>query len=89
MKVIGSHSILSLILFLAAGALIGGILGHLLSEVSLAGIMPYLTAPYELFNLQDFHLNLFIMDIHFGIRLAPNLISILGILIAAWIYSWF
>lgn len=89
MRIIGSHGILSLILFLAAGALIGAILGHLLEQVSLAGIMPYLTVPFELFNLQDLHLNLFIMDIHFGIRLAPNLISLIGILVAAWIYRWF
>lgn len=75
--------------FLAAGALIGGILGQLLGQASLAGIMPYITKPFEIFNFQDIYLNLAIMEIHFGIRFAPNLISILGILIAAWIYSRF
>ncbi len=89
MRVSRPHGILSLILFLAAGALIGGILGHLLGQVSLAGIMPYLTEPFEIFSFQDVYLNLFIMEIHFGIRFAPNLISIIGILIAGWIYSWF
>lgn len=66
-----------------------GILGQLLGQASLAGIMPYITKPFEIFNFQDIYLNLAIMEIHFGIRFAPNLISILGILIAAWIYSRF
>lgn len=29
------------------------------------------------------------MQIHFGIRFAPNLISILGILVAWWLYEKF
>lgn len=89
MRVSRPHGVLSLILFLAVGALIGGILGQLLGQASLAGIMPYITKPFEIFNFQDIYLNLAIMEIHFGIRFAPNLISILGILIAAWIYSRF
>lgn len=83
------HGILSLLLFLAAGALIGAIIGHLLGSVSLAGIMPYLTQTYEIFNFEDIYLNLAIIEIHFGIRFAPNLISILGILVAAWLYNRF
>lgn len=89
MRIADSHSVLSLILFLAAGALIGGILGELLSQVSLAGIMPYLTEPFELFSFDDLYLNLAIMEIHFGMTFAPNLISILGILVAAWLYHHF
>ena len=80
---------MSLLLFLAAGALIGAIIGHLLSQASLAGIMPYLTQTYEIFNFQDIYLNLAILELHFGVRFAPNLISILGILVAAWIYHRF
>lgn len=86
---IGGHGFLSLLLFLAAGALIGAIIGHLLSQASLAGIMPYLTQTYEIFNFHDIYLNLAILELHFGIRFAPNLISILGILVAAWIYHRF
>lgn len=81
-----SHSFWMLLLFLAAGALLGGILGQLLNQISLAGIMPYLTETYEIFDFQNIHLNLAVIEIDFGIRFAPNLISILGILLAAWIF---
>ncbi len=76
-------------LFLAAGALIGGILGQLMSGANLVGLMPFLTDTYEIFDIEKISLNLGIMQIHFGIRFAPNLISILGILVAAWLYKKF
>ncbi len=82
-----SKGFFSFLLFLAAGALIGGILGQLLGSGDFAGLMPFFTETYEIFNLKDISLNLGIMQIHFGIRFAPNLISILGILIAAWLYE--
>lgn len=77
------------LLFLAAGALIGGILGQLMGSADFVGLMPYLTQTFEIFNLQDIFLNLGIIQFHFGIRFAPNLISIVGILIAAWLYEKF
>lgn len=77
------------LLFLAAGALIGGILGQLMGSADFVGLMPYLTQTFEIFNLQDIFLNLGILQFHFGIRFAPNLISIVGILIAAWLYEKF
>ncbi len=86
---IGGHNLFSLLLFLACGALIGGIIGEVLSRVSLSGVMPYLTQTYEIFNLKDIYLNLAIIELNFGIRFAPNLISIIGILIAAWLYKRF
>ena len=75
-----SKGFFSLLLFLAAGALIGGILGQVLGSANLVGLMPFLTETYEIFHIQNIALNLGIMQIHFGIRFAPNLISILGIL---------
>lgn len=85
----GRHGMLSLILFLVAGALIAAIIGQLLSQMSLAGIMPYFTETFEVFNFKDIYLNLAIIEIHLGLRFAPNLISILGILIAAWLWKRF
>lgn len=81
-----SKGFLTLVLFLVAGALIGGILGQLMSGVNLVGLMPYFTQTYEIFDIKDILINLGILQFHFGLRFAPNLISILGILIAAWIY---
>ena len=51
--------------------------------------MPYLTITYEIFDVKDIYINLAIIEINFGIRFAPNLISIFGILLAAWIYKKF
>lgn len=86
---VGKNSVFGLILFLVCGALLGGILGQILSQISLSGIMPYLTKTYEIFDVKDIYLNLAIIEINFGIRFAPNLISIFGILLAAWIYKKF
>ena len=77
------------LLFLVCGALIGGIIGQVLSQVSLSGMIPYLTKTYEIFDFKDIYLNLAVIDVHFGIRFAPNLISIFGILLAAWVYKRF
>lgn len=44
---------------------------------------------YEIFDFKDIYLNLAVIDVHFGIRFAPNLISIFGILLAAWVYKRF
>ena len=38
-----SKGFFSLLLFLAAGALIGGILGQVLGSANLVGLMPFLT----------------------------------------------
>ena len=86
MRFKGSNGFGMLVLFLIAGALIGGILGQILGSVSLSGVMPYLTQTYEIFNFRNIHLNLAILQLDFGLRFAPNLISIIGILIAAWIF---
>ena len=48
--------------------------------------MPMLSQHYEIFNIQNVDLNLYIMQINFGIRFAPNLLSILGIFVALFIY---
>ncbi len=84
-----SKGFLPFLLFIAAGALIGGMIGQLLGSGDFAGLMPYLTQTFEIFHLKDISFNLGIMEFHFGIRFAPNLISILGILIAVWLYKKF
>lgn len=81
--------IIFFVTLLVCGALIGGIIGQVLSQVSLSGMIPYLTKTYEIFDFKDIYLNLAVIDVHFGIRFAPNLISIFGILLAAWVYKRF
>ncbi len=82
----GARGIFMLILFLFVGAILGGVLGEVLSSVSLAGIMPFLVRQYVLLDIANVHLNLFILEIDFGIRFAPNLLSVLGIILAAWLF---
>lgn len=82
----GARGIWMLILFLFVGALLGGLLGEVLDSVSLAGIMPFLVKRYVLLNVEDIRLNLFVLEFHFGILFAPNLLSAIGILLAAWLF---
>lgn len=90
MKPIASHSWLSLFIFLIAGGILGGIVGEALYAVpALQGMMPALTQHYEILNIQQMHLNLYLMELQFGIHLAPNILSIVGILLAAVLFRRF
>ena len=90
MKTLGSYSWLSLLIFLIAGGILGGIVGETLYAVpALQGVMPALTQHYEILNIQQMHFNLYIMELQFGIHLAPNLLSIIGILLAAVLFRHF
>ena len=69
----GSKGFLTLVLFLVAGALLGSMLGSFLETENLTGILAYLCKTYEVFNL----------------NIAPNLMSIIGLCIAAWLFNRF
>ena len=80
MKTPGSHSLLFFFIFL----IVGGIVGEALYAVpALKGILPALTQHYEILNIQNIHLNLYLMELQFGIYLAPNMLSIIGVILAA------
>ena len=71
------------ILFVVIGAILGGILGQLLSGVdALSGIMPYLVNTFPVFETPAFTINLYVIQLTLGLAFAPNLMSILGIVIA-------
>ena len=81
MKTPGSHSLLFFFIFLIVGGILGGIVGEALYAVpALKGILPALTQHYE---IQNIHLNLYLMELQFGIHLAPNMLSIIGVILAA------
>ena len=82
----GSRGFWVLLLFLVLGAILGGILGQMLKQASLSGMVPYLTQTYEIFDLQNIHLDLAVVQLDLGVRFAPNLISIIGIIAAGWIF---
>ena len=71
------------ILFAAIGAILGGILGQLLANVeALSGLMPYLVTTYPVFDTTPVTINLYVIRLTLGLAFAPNIMSILGIVLA-------
>ncbi len=87
MRALGAHGVLLLVLFIVVGGILGGIFGELLSEMNFGNIVPILSQHFEIFNVQNIDLNLYVMQIKFGLRFAPNLLSIIGIVVAFLIYQ--
>lgn len=82
MKGAAGRSFGTLALFLVLGAVLGGILGELIAGTSLGGITPYLVKTFPVFDLPPITVNLYIVKFIFGLSLHPNLISLLGVIIA-------
>ena len=79
----GGHGYGMAILFVVIGAILGGILGQLLTGVeALSGVMPYLVNTFPVFDTSAFTINLYVIQLTLGLAFAPNLMSILGIVIA-------
>lgn len=79
-----------LLLFLLTGALLGGLLGEVLAgSPALAEIAPYLVKKYTIFEMAPASINLFVAQIKLGLVLQPNLISVLGIIIALFLFRRF
>ena len=79
-----------LVLFLITGAVLGGILGELIAGSSaLAGLAPYLTKYYTILDVPPVALNLYVVKFVIGFALHPNLISILGIVVALILFRFF
>jgi hypothetical protein len=74
------------ILFVIIGAILGGILGEVLKNVpSLAGVMPFLvTSP--VFDMAPVTINLYVVKLTVGLAFMPNLMSMLGIILAIVLY---
>lgn len=75
------------ILFVLIGAIFGGILGEVLKNVpSLVGIMPFLVTTYPIFDMTPVTINLYVMKLTLGVAFMPNLMSMLGIILAIVLY---
>ena len=78
-----THGFWIFLLFMLTGALLGGLLGEIIAETpSLAGIAPYLVKKHLIFDMAPVNINLFVIQIKLGFILQPNLISVLGMIIA-------
>lgn len=89
MKGGNSGSFGMLALFLILGAVLGGILGELISGWSLGGITPFLVKTFPIFDLPPITINLYIIKLIVGLSLHPNLISILGVVAAYFVFRRF
>jgi hypothetical protein len=74
-------------LFLVLGAIIGGIIGELISGFPLGGLTVYLVKTYPVFDLPPVTINLYVIKFVFGLSFHPNLISLIG-MIAAYFLVW-
>ena len=78
------------LLFLVTGAIIGGILGELISSSTMfTGMAPYLVKSYPILDIPPMTLNLYVIRLVVGFGFYPNLVSILGIVIAGFLYRRF
>lgn len=79
-----------LALFLVTGAIVGGILGELLaSSAALSGLAPYLTKSYTIIDVPPVAINLYVIKLIIGFALHPNLISVLGVIVAVILFRSF
>lgn len=82
-----SKGIILFAVFLIVGGILGGIIGDVFADVPMLGnVMPLLSHHYEIFNIQHVNINLYVMEIQFGIHVAPNILSIIGIVLALFIF---
>ena len=77
-----------LLLYLIIGAVLGGILGELISSVdALANWSPYIVKTFLVLDVPPVSVNLYVVRIMLGFAFQPNLISILGMIAALLLYK--
>lgn len=74
-------------LYVIIGAILGGLLGELMKMADIfSGVVPYLVTTYPVFNIAPFTVNLYVLQFTIGLGFAPNLMSILGIVLAVFLF---
>ena len=82
-----SKSYGNLALYVVIGAILGGLLGELLSGVdALSSLMPYLKNPYPVIDVVPSVIDIYVISLTVGFSFSPNLMSIIGVVIAVWIF---
>ena len=75
------------VLYLMVGAVIGGVLGELLRGVdALQSLVPYLVSTYPILDIAPFTLNLYVVSLTLGFSLSLNIMSIIGLLVAMYVF---
>lgn len=76
----------ALFLFVVTGAIVGGMLGEALQASQFFGeSTKFLIQRYEVFSVPPATLDFYVMKISAGFDFRPNLVSILGMIIAVFI----
>ena len=79
-----------LVLFIITGAVLGGIIGEIIATSTiLTGVAPYLVKTFLIFDLPPITINLYVIKLVLGFALQPNLVSILGIVVAILLFRRF
>lgn len=76
-----------LLIVLMVGAIIGGLTAELLSRIeALAGIVPYLYIGYSVVSISPITVDLFVIKLTFAGSFSPNIMSIIGVVLAFILY---
>ena len=73
--------------FIMTGAVLGGLLGEVLRGVeALSSIAPLLADTHAAFVLPPVQLDLFAISLSFGFSFTPNIMSLIGVIVALILY---
>ena len=88
MRAVKSKRYGMLLLFLIIGAVFGGIIGEFISSAdSLGTWSPYLVKTFLILDVPPVSINLYVVRFMLGFALQPNLISILGMIAAFFLFK--
>ena len=75
-------------LFMATGAIVGGLLGDaMLSSQAFGSGTAFLVQKYQVLNIQPVAIDFYVMKITIGFAFTPNLVAILGMVIALLLFN--
>ena len=75
-----------LFLFIAGGAILGGFTADMLAKSAVADSAAFLLTTHDLLNISGIRIDLYVLDIQFGIHFFPNLLSLIFIVLAVHLY---
>ena len=76
------------VLYVVVGAVLGGLLGELMKMSEMfSGVVPYLVTSYPVFDMTPVTVNLYVLRFTLGLAFAPNLMSILGVVLAIYLFK--
>jgi len=78
------------LLFMITGAVLGGILGEIIAGSGLlTGLTPYLVKTVSIVDMAPTTINLYVVKFVIGVSVFPNIVSILGIIVAILLFRRF